>query len=378
MTTSTRRGFGRARVVAVQTALGCGLAAAALDGPQRWALGAAGVATATAGLLRLRGRWADAHLAARLRRDAFAPDGVERPDPDLGLAATLLPALEVGEATGRNGPPLGVLCDGRGYAAALALPPRTLPDLPVGLLDDWLAQDAARPAAVQLLVEQFGLPAWDFHRRFEPTLAYRHLPRAHAPVAVRAHLVLRYEPWEAPEVAEARGGGAPGARAALVGATARLRARLAAARVPAEPLSAAALRELLRGPGDPGGDGHELPDSFTAYGSTHCTLAAHVATAEDWAGLLTAAGAALGGTERTVAAATVSRAGGHPEVRAALRLVDSVPQRAAETRDRLLEHGPLRALTGKQRTGLAATLPLAHPPRSLAAATGFATEAEAC
>ncbi|MEE1926739.1 type VII secretion protein EccE [Streptomyces sp. TRM 70351] len=374
MTTTAPRTFGRGRLVAVQTAAACGLAAAAFGGPEGWALGATGGATAVLALLRVKGGWADARFLKRLRRDAFAPPDARPAAADLGLAAALLPALEVGEVTDRNGPAVGVLCDGRGYAAALALPPGVLPALAAGTLADWLAGDPCRPAAVQLLVEQHGPPAWDFHRRFAPTLGYRQLPVVHRPVAVVSHLVLRYEPWDAPEVAQARGGGATGAHTALAAASARLRARLARLDVPARPLDAAALRDLLRRTGDPAGDGRALPDSWAGGHATHCALAARVTGPGAWDRLLTAL--AGSGAERTVAAATVTRGAEHPRVRTAVRLVSTAAQRCAEARDRLLADGTAQPLTDAQRAGVVATLPLAHPARPLAAATGFTRETE--
>ncbi|MCZ7413891.1 MULTISPECIES: type VII secretion protein EccE [unclassified Streptomyces] len=364
--------FGRARAVALQGALGAGLAGAALGGPEGWALLAAGAGTGVVTVLRRDGQWLDARLLARLCRGALAPGPGGPRDPGLGLAATLLPALETTETGDRNGGPVGVLSDGRGHAAVLALPPGVLPAPAADTLGEWLAHDPARPVTVQLLVEQFGLPSWDFHRRFEPTLAYRQLPAGAGPVAVRSHLVVRYEPWDAPEVAAARGGGAAGARAALAAATARLRARLAALDVPAEPLDGDGLRELLRDAGDPDGSGRALADSWAGPHTTHCVLAARLTGTDAWLRLLAELSAT--GLERTVAAVTFGRTATGTEARVAVRLVGGAAQRVAECRERLVGGGTALPLTGAQPAGLVATLPVAHPARPLEAATGFAPD----
>ncbi|MFD9847912.1 type VII secretion protein EccE [Streptomyces parvus] len=370
----THGAFGRARVVALQASAGALLTGFVFGGPTGWTLAVAGALTGIAALLRHREQWLDARLLAGWRRGGLAGNGRRAPDAALGLAATLLPPLEVAEASDRNGRTVGVLADGRGHAAVLELPPGVLPSAALGLLGDWLTRDAARPAAVQLLVEQFGLPSWDFHQRFEPTMAYRQLPAQARPVAVRSHLVVRYEPWDAPEVAESRGGGALGARTALTAATARLGAYLARLGVPTRTLDAEQLRELLRDTGDTDGEGRTLPDSWAGAHRTHCSLAVRLDQPEDWHRLL----AALAGTgmDRTVAAVTVDRTARGVEARAAVRLVSGAAQRAAEGRDRLVTGGAALPLTGAQSAGLVATLPLAHPARPLEAATGFAPDTD--
>ncbi|PCG81337.1 hypothetical protein CIB93_35940 [Streptomyces sp. WZ.A104] len=366
--------FGRARAVTLQAAVAALLTGVAFGGPTGWTLAGAGTAAGVLALLRRRGQWLDARLLDRLWRGALAGDGRRTPDAALGLASTLLPPLEVAEVGDRNGRAVGVLADGRGHAAVLALPTGVLPSAAVGFLEDWMTRDAARPAAVQLLVEQFGLPSWDFHQRFEPTMAYRQLPALARPVAVRSYLVVRYEPWDAPQVAEARGGGAAGARTALAAATARLAARLERLGVSARTLDAEQVRELLREAGDADGEGRALPDSWAGAHRTHCALAARLEGPEDWNRLL----AALTGTgmDRTVAAVTVARTARGTETRAAVRLVSGAAQRAAEGRDRLVSGGAALPLTGAQPAGLVATLPLARPARPLEAATGFAPEAD--
>ncbi|MBQ1160596.1 hypothetical protein KBZ21_21250, partial [Streptomyces sp. A73] len=220
---------------------------------------------------------------------------------------------------------------------------------------------------------------WDPRPRFEPARASRQLPARRHLVAVRAWLVLRYESWEAPEAAEHRGGGAVGARAATVAATARLRARLARAGAPAEPLDAAAVQALLREVGDPEGSGQVTPECWAGASMTHCTAVADVRSADDWSGLLTAV--AESQAERAVVAATVAPGdssacgdGDEPvvEVRTAVRLVSPLAQRAALARDLLVrESGAAGLLPDGQEDGLVATLPLGVPGRSLVETTGF-------
>ncbi|RKN45606.1 type VII secretion protein EccE [Streptomyces hoynatensis] len=388
----------RGRLLVAETGLGCLAAGTAWQGPGGWALAGAGAAV-TAGALafldrRLAGRLgppADPLAPGALPGPAHSPAAGEAgeagpgrpvaateagrpPGEDLGLVHRLLPALDVTSCPDRNGPEPGVLADGRGYAAVLAFPGGTLPALPVELVADWLAGDPARPAVAQLLVEQFGVPPWDFLHRYQPTVAYRQLPTAGRPVAVRAFLVARYEPFDAPEAAERRGGGAAGARAAVVAATARLRARLAAGGAPTVTLGAVELRALLREMGDASGEGRALPGSWAGSAATHCSLTAEVRTQADWYRLLGALSSSA--ADRAIAAATLSLEEGTPRVRAALRLVGAVAQQAAAERDRLLRAGAVGPPAPDQRAALLATLPLAHPVRSVAEAAGFVLAAE--
>ncbi|MFD5319935.1 hypothetical protein ACFWI8_24225, partial [Streptomyces sp. NPDC127098] len=233
--------FGRARLVAVESGLALLVAGLALHDHRGWAPAAAGVLVLTGALLRRRGAFADRRLLDRLRNDAFAPAAPAPPAPDLGqerlgLAHTLLRTLDVTEVADRNlpadVPDLGVLSDGRGCAAVLAFPAGTLPGLPAAIVRDWLDSDPARPAAAQLVVEQFGLPPWDFQHGYQPTAAYRQLPGGPRPVAVRSWLVLRCESLGTPDAAERRGGGTAGARAATAAAPPRGRGRHAAAAAP--------------------------------------------------------------------------------------------------------------------------------------------------
>uniref|UniRef100_UPI000CD58464 type VII secretion protein EccE n=2 Tax=unclassified Streptomyces TaxID=2593676 RepID=UPI000CD58464 len=290
--------------------------------------------------------------------------------PDLGLVHRLLPSLDVIGVPDRNGPELGMIADGRGSAAVLELPGGALPSLPVGLIAAWLREDPARPAAAQLVVEQFGLPPWDLLYRYQPTLAYRQLPVQGVPVAVRSWLVVRHEPLDAPESVSRRGGGVPGAGSALASATARLRARLAAHGVDATTLGVAELRELLRQTGDVTAGGKALPGCWAGEGATHCTVTADVGSQADWARLLN--GLAHSGADRLVTAATVDLDADEPRVRTAVRVVSTVGQHAATERDRLIRGGTVGPPGADQLAGVLATLPVAYPAHALAEATGSA------
>ncbi|UCM89402.1 type VII secretion protein EccE [Streptomyces marincola] len=367
--------LGRGRLVALQAALGCLLAGAAYhdSGPWGYAVAAAGALLAACALLRRRGGWADQRLLERVRhRSLAAPPHAAPPRDaadDLGVAHAVLPALDVSEVADRNGYDLGVLADGRGFAAVVEFPGGAVPSVPAGPVAQWLADDPAGPAAAQLVVEQFGVPPWDFHYRYQPTICYRQLPAGGRPVAVRSWLVVRHEPLEAPEAADRRGGGAAGARAAVAAATARLRARLAAAGVPTTPLNAEALRDLLRQTGDTAGEGKALAGSWAGAAATHCTLTARVAGQADWARLL--GGLAACTADRVVTAATLTREGTGLRVQAAVRVVSTLAQHAASERDRLVRSGLVGPPAADQAAGLLATLPVAHPSRSLVEAAGF-------
>jgi hypothetical protein len=382
-------GFGRGRLVALETGLGVAACAVAVSGPWRYALAGAALVILAGALWRRGGGWADRRLLARLRREALAPGG-SGADGSLGVAHTLLPALDITEVPHRHGPDLdamnlGVMADGRGYAAVIELPGGVLPELPAGIVASWLHEDPARPAAAQLIVEQIGLPAWDLHGGYQPTAIYRQLPSGGRPVVVRSWLAVRYEPFAAPEAAERRGGGAAGARAATAAALARLRARLAAVGVHSVPANAAGVRELLRQLGDASGT------------ATHRTVTAEIGGQAAWFRLLEALGGCT--ADRVVTAATIDRDGPPPapgglgggtsqaarawgsapirgggiRVRTAVRVVSTLPQHATDQAAWLLRSGAAGAPVADQAAGLLATLPLAYPSHPLADVTGFAT-----
>ncbi|TDC08106.1 hypothetical protein E1265_33490 [Streptomyces sp. 8K308] len=366
-------------MVAVETGLGCLATGVAFQSPWGYGLAGVGAVVVTGSLLRRRGDWVDQWLLDRWRRDALAPSDAQvapaGDDGDLGLAGALLPTLDIAGFSDRNGgsggAELGVLADGRGHAAIVEFPGGTLPSLPAAAVARWLDEDPARPAAAQLVVEQCGLPPWDFHYRYQPTIAYRQLPFGGRPVAVRSWLVLRYEPFDAPEAAERRGGGAGGARAAVAAATARIRARLAALGVPSTPLGPGRVRDLLRQIGDSSAEGRAITGSWAGNAATHCTVTAEVANQADWSRLLGSLATCT--ADRVITAATLTRDGAGLRVRTAVRVVSTMAQHAAAERDRLIEAGVVGPPAADQAAGLLATLPVAYPARSLVEATGFVT-----
>lgn len=370
---------GRARLVAVQVALGCLIAGVAAGSAWGYTLAGAGALLLAVALLRRRGQWTAELLLRRLRRDALRTGvtlpalvaGTREDRPELGLVHRLLPALDVLEHDDRNGQPVGVLADGRGCAAVIELPGGALPSLPATLLAQWLAEDPARPAAAQLVVEQFGTPPWDLLYGYRPTVAYRQLPVQGVPAAVRSWLVVRHEPLDAPDTVERRGGGQTGAAAAVAAAAIRLRARLVQyGGTETKVLGAEALRTLLRQIGDSSPEGTELPGCWAGSAATHATLTVETGSQAEWARLMN--GLATCATDRVVTAATVALEGDQLRVRTAVRLVSSLSQHSAAERDRLTQAGVVGPPAADQLAGLLATLPVAYPAHSLAEATGSA------
>ncbi|MFW6725087.1 type VII secretion protein EccE [Streptomyces sp. MAR4 CNY-716] len=355
----------RGRWVAAQTGLGVLAAGAGAAGPAGYGLAGAGATLALGALARRRRTWAVGHPLDRLRHrrpSVAALPGARRRAASLGVVHTLLPALDVTGFADRNlpgGQGLGVLSDGHGHATVAAFPGNALPALPVGIVARWLADDPARPAAAQLVVEQFGVPSWDVHSSYQPTVAYRQLPYGGRRVAVRSWLVVRYEPLAAPVAAARRGGGTSGAHAAVAAAAARLRARLAAAGAPAVALDASAARVLLRQVGDADGRGEQRAEVWAGKSATHRTLTASVTSQDEWFRLLR--GASSGRAERVVTAATLTLTGSRLHVRAAVRLVGTAASQVAGPPWLVLGGSVPARPAADQSAGLLATLPLAWP-----------------
>src|SRR6185437_10763470 len=143
-----------------------------------------------------------------------------------------------------------------------------------------LVDDPARPAAVQVLVEQHALGE-NADPRFGPGRTYRSLAVDGIPLWNRVLLAIRHEPAWAPETVETRGGGAAGARNALAAVAARATARAARDGIRLRALGADELIGLLRALGpasdlDPAADvvlGVPLGDD-DALGSVLRVLAA--------------------------------------------------------------------------------------------------------
>ncbi|HTI27207.1 MAG TPA: type VII secretion protein EccE, partial [Kutzneria sp.] len=189
----------------------------ALMGPFGIALMALGGLTLVGTFLFWQGKWASEQLAITLRAPA-----ARTPINGLGLGVIreVLPDLHVVEVTGRGAAPLGVIGDGQGFAAVLELEVAGSLRLDLAKLTRQVQADPAELAGFQVLIEQFPLPALDVTERFGPTMVYRRLPTSAVPVLRRVWLVLRHEPLWAPEATERRGGGAAGARTALMAAAA--------------------------------------------------------------------------------------------------------------------------------------------------------------
>jgi len=203
----------RALIVSAEAVLAAIVGGVVVGGALGWTL--AGLAVAGAGGL----------LVARRARPA-----ADRED-DTG-AAPLLAALRVQGVTSRSSGEVGVVSDGQGFAAGLEL------DVARGALLDLAAlcavadDDPSRPSAVQVRVTTYAPPT----RRAGTTSAAAHR---------RLHVLLRLEPVWASDVVAGHGGGAKGARAALVAAVDRLAARLRRAGVPNRVLDPATFNALL-------------------------------------------------------------------------------------------------------------------------------------
>jgi hypothetical protein len=318
----------------------------------------------TALLWRRRGRGLVDVLRDRLR-DPAGPTGAEpetAAGPELGVATRLLPALHVAELTTREGHPIGVVGDGQGFTVVLSADitaPRTWAlATAMGILTD----DPARPAAVQLLVEQRGAGRAVTDQRFGPSRTYRSLPVAGVPLWNRVLITIRHEPAWAPETVAVRGDGAAGARNALAAITTRAVAAAARDGMRLRPVGAAELAGLLRDVGDPGPDCETRPHAWTTSTACHAALSVPL-EAEDAIATLLRATAELD-VDRCVLSVTANAI--DHSVCAVLRVVAAelaLVERAAE---RLVADGLVAALPGAQEAGVVATLPLGGGARSLA------------
>ncbi|MGH3873866.1 MAG: type VII secretion protein EccE [Pseudonocardiaceae bacterium] len=360
----------RTRVVTVAAALGWVLAGVGMRGPSGAALIGLGVLLLAAALLRRQGRWAsDRVMQWLLDRDSVVSAGSQRGDPQgdsgLGAVSGLLPQLHIVEARDRRNPPIATVGDGPGYAAVLEVHDGPDVRLPLTELVSWATGDAAGLAGVQVLVEQTS-PV-DVGEDFGPAIAYRRLPTNGLPLVVRTWIVLRHEPLRAVQAAAARGGGALGARTALVAATARLRVRLAELGVRATALSPAALRELLPMLGDPASVGEIRPEMWVTSHRGHCCLLAEVSSSAAWSAVLRAAS----GAQRSVVSLTVDCSGAPAGSQAVVRLVARDPEQLERARSTVVGTGHATPLLGKQGAGVVATLPLGAEVRvSVAAVEG--------
>ena len=334
----------------------------ALMGPFGIALMALGGLTLVGTFLFWQGKWASEHLTITLRAPAAR---TQITGLGLGVIREVLPDLHVVEVTGRGAAPLGVIGDGQGFAAVLELEVAGSLRLDLAKLTKQVQADPAELAGFQVLIEQFPLPALDVTERFGPTMVYRRLPTSAVPVLRRVWLVLRHEPLWAPEATERRGGGAAGARTALMAAAARLRVHLMDNGFQVHLLGSAATTELLAGVGDPSQQGRFHADAWLTQAGAHCCLA----VTGDWSKLLmTAASIAA---DRCVVSVAVELDGHSAVTRSMVRLFATGQNAVANARAALIATGLVEPLPNNQPAGVVATLPLGGGARNLTSAIGL-------
>jgi hypothetical protein len=280
--------------------------------------------------------------AVRRRGHGLADAAADRLGDPTGT--DLLSGLHVVEVPTRDGPGLGVVGDGQGFVVVLdAGVPRSW-----ALADvlELAFADPARPAAVQVLVEQHGSAAVDV--RFGPARTYRSLPGGGLPLWTRVLLAVRHEPAWAPETVESRGGGATGARNALAAVAARATAAAVRGGIALRALGADELTGLLRDLGP-------APDGDVVLGVP--------LTGDDEMGALLRAVAGLDVARGVV---SVSASAVDHTLCALVRITDPRDGVAGQAAERLVADGlatPL--LPGAQDEGVVATLPLGGGARSL-------------
>ena len=194
---------GRSTVVFVEAVLAVAVTGIAFGTPVGYTVAGVAAVAGIAGVVRRRGRGLADVAAGRLGDPAAPAD---------------LTGLHVVDVPTRDGE-LGVAGDGQGFVVVLDA--GSPPAWPLADVLDLAFGDPARPAAVQVLVEQWGLAGAGVDPRFGPARTYRSLPVHGFPLWNRVLLVVRHEPAWAPETVEARGGGATGARNALAAVAAR-------------------------------------------------------------------------------------------------------------------------------------------------------------
>jgi hypothetical protein len=354
----------RATVVVVEAALALVAVGVATQSIAGWVVAGTAAAGGVALLVRVRGRGL-VDLARDQLRDPPS-ERVEQPDqpaPDLGVAAWLLPGLHVAEIPTRSGAALGIVGDGNGFAVVLNA------TVAAGRTWDFadsirvLIEDPARPAAVQLLIEQRRSTGTLLDPDFGPSRTYRRLlPVGGIPLWNRVLLVIRHEPTWAPETVAARGGGATGARNALAAVAARAIAAAARSGVRLEPTGAPELAELMREIGDPGPDGVEYVDGWASPTAWHGVTS--VAVDDESALGRVLRYAAWLDVDRSVLSVTANAI--DHSLSAVLRVVATDDGSVEQAVASLVRDGHATALPGAQEAGLIATLPLGGGARSLA------------
>ena len=155
------RGIGLARLLLWQAVAVAGVAASVgLQPVQITVVTVCGLITVvTVG--RFRRRWLDQWLVTGLRWLARRDEVTSGPDESLGPLPVLLPGLAFDTAEYRGRPPMGVVFDGSGWVAVLAVdfldPLVRRPDtLPLGRVAELFEVDGPQLASVQMLVHQAG------------------------------------------------------------------------------------------------------------------------------------------------------------------------------------------------------------------------------
>ena len=354
----------RGTVVFVEAVLAVAAAAIAVRSTGGYVLAGLAALIGLVFLVRRRGRGLLDVLLDRLR-DPGAVDEQGPPTrlrPEFGLATGVLPGLHVAEVATRNGPGLGVIGDGHGFAVLLSAGRRSPRGWDLAELARVLTDDPARPAAAQLLVEQSGPGRAWVDPNFPPTRTYRSLPVRGLPLWNRVLLVIRHEPAWAPETVAARGGGATGARNALAAVAARTVARGAADGRSLRPLDPAEATRLLRELGDPAPGGELTDGRLITATATHIALSVPL---HDPAALSVALRTCAElDVDRSVLSVTIS-AVDHSAC-AVVRLVDPDPEALDRAAAQLIRAGVATALPDAQLAGLVATLPVGGGARSLA------------
>lgn len=324
-------------VEAVLAVAAAGIAAGAvLHNALGYALAGVAVLVGVAGVVRFGGRGLVDLAVDRLH---------DRPDPEdqLGLSR-LVPQLHVAEVRTRDGGGIGVAGDGQGFVVALDAGSTAPPGWALSDLVAILVDDPARPAAVQVLVEQHALGE-NADPRFGPGRTYRSLAVDGIPLWNRVLLVIRHEPAWAPETVETRGGGATGARNALAAVAGRTVARARQDRIRLRPLGAAELTAVLRDLGPP----PDAASDTVADGAPADDIVVSVPLARDDAlGALLPELAALD-VARSVVSVTASAV--DHSLWAVARLTDPRPAVAAEAAAELVADGLVTVAAGSAGRG---------------------------
>jgi hypothetical protein len=356
----------RGNVVFAEAALAVVLVGVATQTIAGYVVAGLAAVAGISGLVRRRGRGLVDIARDRMRDPVVTSEGdagaADHGGLDLGVAARLLPGLHVAELPTRDGGAIGVAGDGQGFAVVLSADITARRKWALADVMAILTDDPARPAAVQLVVEQRGAGRAVTDPRFGPSRTYRSLPVSGVPLWNRVLVAVRHEPAWAPETVAARGEGAAGARNALAAVAARAVAAAASDGLRLRPVGPAELAGLLRDVGDPGPDCETRTTAWTTSTACHATLS--VSLGDDHAiGTLLQATAELD-IDRCVLS-VAANAIDH-SVCAVLRVVAAELALVERAAAQLAADGLAVPLPDAQEAGVVASLPLGGGARSLA------------